>query len=59
MTVLIQACSASELCLVPQLTLVSIGVFLDGQNYTDGLGGVDCISALNSETVHLRVTISC
>ncbi|KAJ7352486.1 hypothetical protein DFH08DRAFT_1078162 [Mycena albidolilacea] len=29
---------------------VNTGVFLDGQNYTDGLGGVDCISALNIHT---------
>jgi hypothetical protein len=27
------------------------GVFGDGQNYTDGLGGVDCISQLNSESI--------
>ncbi|KAJ6612269.1 hypothetical protein B0H10DRAFT_2053016 [Mycena sp. CBHHK59/15] len=26
------------------------GVFGDGQNYTDGLGGVDCITALNIHT---------
>ncbi|KAJ7454823.1 hypothetical protein FB451DRAFT_1279496 [Mycena latifolia] len=26
------------------------GIFGDGQNYTDGLGGVDCISALNIHT---------
>lgn len=28
---------------------VRTGVFGDGQNYTNGLGGVDCITELNSE----------
>ncbi|KAJ7721746.1 hypothetical protein DFH07DRAFT_1007484 [Mycena maculata] len=30
------------------------GVFGDGQNYTDGLGGVECINALNS-TATIRI----
>ncbi|KAJ7671654.1 hypothetical protein DFH06DRAFT_121450 [Mycena polygramma] len=29
---------------------VNTGVFLDGQNYTDGLGGLNCISELNIHT---------
>jgi hypothetical protein len=33
---------------------IKIGVFGDGQNYENGLGGTDCITELNSARLFCR-----